>query len=88
MARCKVCGKGTTIGRTSKHHRGVTSRQFSNRAPKKSRTFKANIQKTTVRVGGLKLKLRLCANCLKKMKKEAKKEAVKAPQTSKNQKKK
>ncbi len=67
MARCQICGKKSVVGRTSRHHRGVASKKFIHRAPKKRKVFKANIQKTTIRVGGLKMSLRLCARCLKKM---------------------
>ncbi len=70
MAKCQVCGKSTSIGRNSKHRRGVSSRQFANRAAKKSRTFKANIQKTTFMVGELKISMKVCAKCLKAMKKK------------------
>jgi len=72
MAKCQVCSKRTSIGRNSKHRRGVSSRQFANRAAKKSRTFKANIQKTTFMVGELKVSMKVCAKCLKAMKKKRK----------------
>jgi len=91
MATCQVCGKSAKIGRNSKHHRGVSSRQFAHRAKKVSRTFKPNIQKTTIRVGGLKVSLKLCAKCLKTMKKKQRIKAEKvksAPRKSPNKKKK
>ncbi|MBL7078110.1 50S ribosomal protein L28 [Candidatus Shapirobacteria bacterium] len=85
MAKCQVCGKGTKIGKNSKHHRGVSSRQFAHRAKKVSRTFKANIQKTTFMVGELKVRMKVCAKCLKAMKKKAvsKKLADKKKKTAK-----
>ena len=80
MAKCQVCSKKTSIGRNSKHRRGVSSRQFANRAAKKSRTFKANIQKTTFMVGELKVSMKVCAKCLKAMKKKRKKKTEKQEQ--------
>lgn len=74
MAKCQVCGKRSSAGRNSKHRRGVASKKFSRRAKKTSKVFKPNIQKTTVVVGGLKMKMRLCTSCLKKMKNKAKAE--------------
>lgn len=68
MAKCQICGKKSSTGRTSKHRRGVASRKFVHRAAKRSKTFRPNIQKTTLRVGGLKLTMRVCTRCLKKMK--------------------
>ena len=67
MAKCQVCGKKTVVGRNSKHHRGVASKKFARRARKRSKAFRPNIQKATITVGGLKMKMRLCTNCLKKI---------------------
>jgi ribosomal protein L28 len=74
MAKCDYCDKKTGIGRRSKHRRGVASRKFRNRAKKHSRSFKPNIQKVTVAVGDLKLKMRLCTKCIKALKKKTRKE--------------
>ncbi|MCD6226109.1 50S ribosomal protein L28 [bacterium] len=68
MAKCQICGKKARVGRVSKHRRGVASRRFAHRAPKKKKVFRPNIQKTTITIGGVKLRLRVCASCLKKMK--------------------
>jgi len=57
MAKCQICGKKTRSGRNKSH---------SNR--KTPRKFKPNIQKTTVTVDGLKIKMKLCASCIKKLK--------------------
>lgn len=88
MAKCQVCGKKKAIGRDSKHRRGVASKKFARRARKSSKTFKPNIQKTTITVGGLKMKVRLCTSCLKKIrgkvaeeKKEKPAEPVKEKET-------
>jgi len=71
MARCDNCGKKTQIGRQSAHKRGVASKKFRKKATKKPKAFKANIQKTTIRVGGLKMSMKLCTTCIKTMKKRA-----------------
>jgi ribosomal protein L28 len=77
MARCDNCGKKTQIGRQSKHKRGVASKKFRKKATKKSKSFKPNIQKTTIRVGGLKMSMKLCTTCIKTMKKRVAQESKK-----------
>lgn len=77
MATCDNCGKKTQIGRQSKHRRGVASKKFRKKATKKSRSFKANIQKTTIKVGGLKMSMKLCTTCIKTMKKKTVEKATK-----------
>ncbi|MCJ7811004.1 MAG: bL28 family ribosomal protein, partial [Dehalococcoidia bacterium] len=49
MARCAICGKGTTFGRNIRHkHAG----RWERRAPKTNRVFRANIQKRTMTIEG------------------------------------
>lgn len=71
MAKCQNCGRGAKMGRTSKHKRGVASHKFAKRAPKKAKLFRANIQKTTFKIGGMKVTMKLCSRCLKRMRKDA-----------------
>jgi len=59
MRTCSLCGKGTKIGRIRSH--------AQNRTP---RTYKANIQKVTMKVGEEKISGDFCAKCLKRLKKE------------------
>ena len=66
MRKCTMCGKGTEIGRNRSH--------AQNRTP---RTFKANIQKVTLGSGKDKISGKFCSKCLKKMKREIKKTALK-----------
>jgi len=82
MARCKICGKRGRVGRISRHRRGVASHKFSKRAPKKSRRFGANLQKTTFYVGGLKMSMVLCTRCLKKMKASPRRQPAAAAKTA------
>jgi len=62
MRRCTLCGKGTKIGRNRSHAQNRTSR-----------TYKANVQKVTMKVGEDKLSGKFCTRCIKKLKSEAKK---------------
>ena len=64
-----ICGKGTGIGSSQKHRRGVAGKRWKNRVTKTPRTFKANLQMTTVIEKGKKKRMRLCAKCIKKRKK-------------------
>ena len=62
MARCDVCGKGTTYGRNIRHkHAG----RWERKAPRTNRTFKANVQKKTLTVAGVPLRLSICTRCLR-----------------------
>ena len=60
MARtCSLCNKGTAIGRNRSHAQNRTSR-----------TYKANIQKVTMKVGEGSISGNFCTKCLKRLKKE------------------
>ena len=59
MRTCSLCSKGTNIGRNRSH--------AQNRTP---RTYKANIQKISMKVGDEKISGHFCTKCLKRMKKE------------------
>ena len=61
MKVCELCGKGRTSGNNVSHSMRHTKR-----------TFEANIQKVDVEINGKTGKKKICANCLKTMKKEAK----------------
>ena len=53
MAKCQICDKGLTFGRNIRHQ--ATGGWFR-RAPRTNRTFKANIQRTTLTLeGGLQV---------------------------------
>jgi len=76
MAKCQNCGKKTRTGRNVSHSERKTSRKF-----------RVNIQKVTVTVGGLKMKMRLCAKCIKKLKASTKgKKGKKKEETGKKKK--
>jgi len=56
MAKCEMCGKTTTFGH---------NRSFSQRAT--NRTFRPNLQRTSVLVNGRKVRKLLCAKCIRTM---------------------
>jgi large subunit ribosomal protein L28 len=58
MAHCDNCGKTTTFGQNV---------SFSKRHT--ARTFRPNLQKTTLVVGGRRVQKTLCAKCIKAMSK-------------------
>lgn len=66
MRKCSLCSKGTAIGRNRSHAQNRTAR-----------TFKANIQKVSLKVGEGKVEGVFCSKCLKKIKGEIKKTALK-----------
>ena len=61
-SRCQVCGKGTTIWRNI---RSNVSAGWLLRAPKTSRTFKANVRKATIMVDGQPTRVHICTRCLR-----------------------
>lgn len=67
-SRCEVCGKGTVIGRNI---RSNVSALWKLRAPKKSRTFKANVRKATIMLGGQPTSVNMCTRCLRTLAKDA-----------------
>jgi large subunit ribosomal protein L28 len=61
-AKCDICAKGTTFGRNIRYSHGG---QWERRAPKTSRTFKANLQNATIYVNGVARKVRICTRCMR-----------------------
>ena len=66
--RCEVCGKGTVFGRSI---RSNVSQGWLLRAPKKSRTFKANVRKATIMQDGTPVRVDICTRCLRTLSKTA-----------------
>jgi len=69
MAVCAICGRYSQIGRSQKHRRGVAGKRWKNRVIATPRLFKINIQVKTLVINGEKRKMKVCANCLKRIKK-------------------
>lgn len=70
-AVCFICGKGTILGRSHTHHRGVAGGRWKKRATKTNRLFKANLQPVTVIESGEQFRIRLCTKCIKRIRKDA-----------------
>lgn len=78
MAKCFLCGKRAVVQRRSMHQRGIASAKFRRRAKKVSKIYKPNIQKITLKVGGVKLSGKFCTRCISRMKKDKKSKKKKA----------
>jgi len=65
MARiCETCGKGNLKG-------NLVPRGIGNRVTRRTITHKRpNLRVKRIKIGSTKIKLKLCASCLKKLKKE------------------
>lgn len=62
--KCEICEKTTTFGRHIRYNHGGS---WERRAQKKSRTFKPNLQVTTIYVGGVARQARICTRCLRSL---------------------
>ncbi|MFA6532426.1 MAG: L28 family ribosomal protein [Patescibacteria group bacterium] len=70
MFGCYHCGKGLLYGRSHTHHRGVAGGRWKKRAPKTQRIFKANLVRLSIIEKGKTMRVRLCAKCLKRIRKD------------------
>lgn len=70
MNKCYLCGKGNVRGRSHTHKRGVAGGRWKKRAPKTLKTFKVNLQRFTAIIDKVKMRVRLCAKCVKRIKKD------------------
>lgn len=73
---CYHCGKGVLYGRTHTHHRGVAGGRWKKRAPKKQRVFRANLIRLNIIENGLVKRVKLCASCLKRVRKDIKDKVI------------
>jgi ribosomal protein L28 len=69
---CYHCGKTVLFGRSHTHHRGVAGGRWKKRAPKTRRIFRPNLQKATILEKNKEKKVKLCAKCIKRIKKDLK----------------
>jgi ribosomal protein L28 len=67
---CYHCGKGLLYGRSHTHHRGVAGGRWKKRAPKTQRIYKANLVRLSIIEKGKVMRVRLCAKCLKRIRKD------------------
>lgn len=70
MNICFHCGKGTLLGRSHTHHRGVAGGRWKKRAPKVARIFKPNLQKVSIQENGQVFTVKVCTKCVKRVKKD------------------
>lgn len=61
-AICAVCGKGTTFGRNIRHK---GSGRWVREAHKTNRTFRPNLHRQIVHVGGDSVRVKICTRCLR-----------------------
>ncbi|GIW64700.1 MAG: hypothetical protein KatS3mg092_0633 [Patescibacteria group bacterium] len=68
--KCYHCGKKAIFGRQHTHHRGVAGGRWKKRAQKTPRIFRVNFIRTTIIEKGKEKKVKLCAKCVKRIKKD------------------
>lgn len=68
-AICENCGRTSVMGRQHQHKRGVAGKRWLKRTTSTVRSFKLNIQKATVVLGGKAVRMNLCTDCISKFKK-------------------
>jgi ribosomal protein L28 len=66
---CEICHKKTVVGRSQKHKRGVAGRRWRKAVTATRRVFRPNLQRKTLIIAGEKRKMRVCAKCIKRIKK-------------------
>jgi ribosomal protein L28 len=66
---CDICGKSSAHGSSKKHRRGVAGKRWKNKVTPTPRLFKPNLQFKTLLINGEKTKMRICAKCIKRIKK-------------------
>ncbi|GAB4169087.1 MAG: 50S ribosomal protein L28 [Roseiflexaceae bacterium] len=65
MAKCEICDKHVVFGRNIRY--GSSGSSWLRRAQKTNRTFKPNIQKTTLTVEGASIQIKVCTKCLRSL---------------------
>ncbi|HCS78509.1 TPA: hypothetical protein DIV55_02065 [Patescibacteria group bacterium] len=68
--RCYNCRKGNWLGERSQHHKGVAGGSWKHKAQKSTKLFKANLQKVTVLSDGAQTRIKLCTDCISKLRKD------------------
>ncbi len=64
MAKCDVCGKGRQFGR---HVRHKATGKWALRAPKRPRSWAANVQRKRLEIDGRRQVVNICTRCLRTM---------------------
>ena len=71
--QCELCSKKTHQGRSHTHHTGVAGGQWKKRAQTTLRNFAPNLHVVTMTMKGVKMTVRACAKCIKRVKFDNKK---------------
>ncbi len=69
MATCSICGKSYSVGISQRHRRGVAGKRWAKRAQETKRYFMPNVQTKTLVIGGKEKKMKVCAKCIKRIRK-------------------
>ncbi len=69
---CYHCGKGAQFGHSHTHRKGVAGGRWKKRAPKTRRIFRVNLQAVRIIEEGKEKRVKICAKCLKRIKKDLK----------------
>jgi large subunit ribosomal protein L28 len=77
--QCEICLKKAHAGRQHTHHTGVAGGQWKKRAQKTDRTFTPNLHNVTLSIKGVMTRVHACAKCIKRVRFDNKKLAVKIP---------
>jgi len=67
---CISCGRKNWVSERSQHHKGVAGGSWKHKAQKSRKVFKANLHRMRVMLDDTRQKVKLCSNCLSKLKKE------------------
>lgn len=68
--QCLNCSKGNWISERSQHHKGVAGGSWKHKAQKSRKVFRANLHQMRVMLDSNRQKVKLCSNCLSKLKKD------------------
>lgn len=66
--KCDLCGKGRTISRQQRHHRGVAGGKWKHRAPKTLKVIMPNLHNFKGFFEGKKGHWKFCTKCLRRVK--------------------
>lgn len=66
---CYICGKRALFGSSQKHRRGVAGKRWKNRVTPTPRLFKPNLQVAKIELEDREVRVKVCAKCLKRIKK-------------------
>lgn len=69
---CDICGKGTVVGRSQKHRRGVAGKRWKKRVKATFRLFRPNLQKKSFLINGKRKQMKVCTKCIKAVKNKGK----------------